>query len=328
MVEYILRENANAEENKKQYVTFKANGRIDFITFHPSYSYEEFIEGVTIKRDHELENNSCHYTRKDGFFKKICAKALFAGLNPNEKNFSKYDWERKEKWAEIFKRYKEKFQSSSKKEQDIFWANAPAFVLVIDEINRGDISKIFGELITLLEKDKRLGADNELTVKLPYTDDEFGVPQNIYIIGTMNTADRSIALLDVALRRRFGFEEMRPNLVQLREDFAVEKGGQNLLAKSIDKLEEINEKIKEDESLGKEKGIGHAFFYAVKNDDDVLAVWENEIFPLLDEYYYGEYNRLQNLMGEEVYSEKNGFVRDNKEIIKNWLNKEIDEREE
>ena len=202
--------------------------------------------------------------------------------------------------------------------------DVPSCLLLIDEINRGDISKILGELITLLEEDNRLGQKNELVVKLPCTEDLFGVPPNVYIIGTMNTADRSIALIDVALRRRFGFIELPPKLDRLKQDFD-NLPADNILYKSIDKLEKINDYIRLDETLGKEKEVGHSFLYSVEGGDDnaVLSVWINEIFPLLEEYYYGETGKLVEYFGKSgIYNEdRSQFTRDN-ETVEGWLNEE------
>ena len=312
------------EEQKQTDIKFdklKSEGKIDFITFHPSYSYEEFIEGITIK-DSSITQNLSPYTRKDGFFKELCTKALYGAINPNVQNYSKINTT----WRNIYEEYKLKILSNKTKEEiQEWWKNAPRFLLIIDEINRGDISKIFGELITLLESDKRIGQKNELIVKLPYTGNEFGVPPNVYIIGTMNTADRSIALIDVALRRRFGFWEMPPEFDQLRKDFE-DFDEDSLLGKSIKKLEDINMQIIKEQTLGKEKEIGHSFFYAVDGKDDsaVISVWLNEIFPLLEEYYYGESDSLTALINNgalvknEIYKEDKRFTR-NIEEIKRWI---------
>ncbi|MGE0793485.1 MAG: McrB family protein [Candidatus Woesearchaeota archaeon] len=310
---YILKKEILEEEQKtnKKFEELKNDGKIKFITFHPSYSYEEFIEGITIKD--KPENNSL-YERKDGFFKKFCADAL--------KNVLKKDKNMNFTWKELFKEYKKHIENKSKEDIKQMWKEADRFVLIIDEINRGDMSKIFGELITLLESDKRLGEDNAITTNLPISGDEFGIPPNVYLLGTMNTADRSIALIDVALRRRFGFVEMPPNLYQLESDFNKSDNFENsLLKKSINKLKEINQKIRADETLGKEKEIGHSFFYSLnnKNDDSLINIWIREIFPLLEEYYYGEKDKLKEVCGSVYLEEEFGFTKETNAIIK-WLN--------
>lgn len=160
------------------------------------------------------------------------------------------------------------------------------YILIIDEINRGNISKILGELITLLEPSKRKGEKEALEVKLPYSQEPFSVPKNLYIIGTMNTADRSIALLDTALRRRFEFIEMMPDSSRLSTDC----DGVDLQRL----LESINNRI--EFLLDRERTIGHAFLIDVKNLSDLKAVFKNKILPLLQEYFYDDYAKINAVL--------------------------------
>lgn len=162
------------------------------------------------------------------------------------------------------------------------------YILIIDEINRGNISKILGELITLLEPSKRKGNDEALEVKLPYSQEPFSVPNNLYIIGTMNTADRSIALLDTALRRRFEFIEMLPDSKEL----STNCDGINLQKL----LEAMNTRI--EFLLDRERSIGHAFFIGVTNLNDLQAVFKHKILPLLQEYFYDDYAKINAVLND------------------------------
>lgn len=170
------------------------------------------------------------------------------------------------------------------------------YVMIIDEINRGNVANIFGELISLIEDDKRLGASEELCAELPYSHDIFSVPKNVYIIGTMNTADRSVEALDSALRRRFTFKEMMPKAELVPEENNV---------RSI--FEIINQRI--EVLKDREHQIGHSYFMGVENEDDLKDVFYDKIIPLLQEYFYGDYEKIQLVLGE-------GFVKKESESVK------------
>ncbi len=214
--------------------------RVEFITFHQSFAYEDFVEGLKPSSDN---SGRIRYDVQDGAFKRICQRA--------------------------------------KEESD------KEYLLVIDEINRANIAKVFGELITLIEDDKRLGMEYELQAILPYSGKSFSVPQNLYLMGTMNTADRSIALLDMALRRRFTYIEVMPHTSLLPEIDDLSLGTL---------LERLNERIIV--LLDRDHQIGHSYFLNVESLADLRFVWEHRVVPLLQEYFYNDSERLKSVIGD------------------------------
>jgi len=223
----------------------------EFITFHQSFSYEDFVEGIKpIMKEGETDLG---YEIQSGVFKRLCNRAK---ADPDND-----------------------------------------YAIFIDEINRGNVSAIFGELITLIEKDKRAGAKNALEVQLPYSKEKFSVPINLHIYGTMNTADRSVEALDSALRRRFTFKELMPKSSLLSEitfnGFTLEEV-----------LTTINERI--EILVDRDHTIGHSYFLSVNTDDTMALslVFQDKIIPLLQEYFYHDYEKLALILGS-------GFVKEN-----------------
>ncbi|EAK1809027.1 McrB family protein [Campylobacter jejuni] len=377
---------------KKIFDEYVKNGQIVFTTFHQSYGYEEFVEGIKPIIDNDENSQEVKYDVKDGIFKELCDKSLknyiLSMQNENEIDLDKlifefanyinqdflnkgneFPLENKVSIKKILLNFKDEYRSFSlggsikspqsltidiikrdylnfknKKilsfkdikpkydSQSDYHGNAiyyfmfynklkefeniqnekfkikkeilKSYIIIIDEINRGNVSKIFGELITLIEPSKRIGEKEELKVTLPYSGKEFGVPKNVYIIGTMNTADRSITSLDTALRRRFEFIEMMPDVSKLSMDCE----GINLQ----ELLKAINTRI--EYLLDREKTIGHAFFISVENLEDLKKVFKNKITPLLQEYFYNDYALIDAVLN------KNGMLEisvENKDYLKN-----------
>ncbi|EAI2414657.1 restriction endonuclease [Campylobacter coli] len=398
----ILGENLESRDEKKaKFDEYVKNGQIVFTTFHQSYGYEEFVEGIKPNIDSEEGNfKDIEYKIKPGIFKKVCERALENEDNIKDFNFHidklkeivKEDGNDPEKYFKLpntkysiqyrgGKTFRIKFDDMSKNHKDypvsieniiklyktssineIYNSayvkailnylktqglkdyqekdekiNLP-YIIIIDEINRGNISKIFGELITLIEPSKRIGEKEELKVRLPYSGDEFGVPKNVYILGTMNTADRSITSLDTALRRRFEFIEMMPDPDLLKnvfickdvenpnkdEDYLGDDAKTEGFAEILQNiLISINKRI--EFLLDREKTIGHAFFMseAVKFNKDnwckpdeyeedwyvlsiskLKSIFQNKIIPLLQEYFYNDYALISAVLNDNGMIEK------------------------
>jgi len=185
--------------------------------------------------------------------------------------------------------------------QDVVLPPLP-YVLIIDEINRGNVSQIFGELITLIEDDKRLGKAEALEVTLPYSKEKFGVPPNLHIIGTMNTADRSVEALDTALRRRFSFEEMppKPALIAAEGKLKDRNGVINEI-NLVELLRIINKRI--EKLIDKDHQIGHSYFISVATIEDLKQAFQNKIIPLLQEYFFGDYGKIGLVLGKDFFEE-------------------------
>ena len=233
---------AKPSEIRSRYRELVEAGRIEFITFHQSYGYEEFVEGL---RPETGSDAGIRLVATDGVLKRIARRA-----RENE---------------------------------------GEAHVLVIDEINRANVSKVMGELITLLEEDKRQNAENEVAVTLPHSGERFTLPANLHLLGTMNTADRSIALLDTALRRRFQFVELAPAPALL--EAAAEATGVALPAV----LQAMNDRL--EWLLDRDHLIGHAWFMAARTKADVDEVMRRKIIPLLAEYFYEDWGKVRAVLG-------------------------------
>jgi len=248
--------------------------RVRSVTFHPSFSYEDFMEGLTAEA---TESGNVEYRYKDGVFKDFYRDALDAY------------------------------------EQTAPGETTPAYVLIIDEINRGNLSQIFGETITQLEPDKRLGEANQVAVSWSHSGEEVTLPPNLYLIGTMNTANQSIALVDAALRRRFSFHAFPPDPDVVIDNYEIFEGAsvdalasgsdptfETLLALSVHAVEVLNENLISNSDLNRGKRIGHTYLLGLDDTPQtVVDTWRFEILPLLEEYYFGDITRLRTELFDE-----------------------------
>ncbi|MFP4600646.1 MAG: McrB family protein, partial [Persicimonas sp.] len=272
--------------------------------FHQSYAYEEFVEGIRpVMTEGDEEDGDVRYRCEPGSFKSIALRAAAEGVQLREfaeeadpgAAASELTQDQR---IDLFKDFLVRGERS---EVTLNYEDAPDYVLVIDEINRGNISKILGELITLLEPSKRLTEKDQLIGKLPYSKERFAVPPNLHIIGTMNTADRSIALMDVALRRRFSFEEMLPDWRVIRDSLQASLPGEVYGGKDkfinlvIAVFENINARIRF--LYDDDHQLGHSYFMGLTGYKKLREAFLESVIPLLQEYFYGSWERVCLALG-------------------------------
>lgn len=365
-LDIIMGDNAptDYDEVVEEFKKLQKDGQVEFVTFHPNFGYENFVEGIFPDVDNTAE---MRYLKKPGVFKRICEEALknlsssqgdteyqveedfekrwrlfveevenhegpypFKTLNGTAFTLRTTDTDgsyvsyesgnghhiAKKRYLRVFKHLiatnnkepvRADINTSSLQTyiapvmRKLFTYNvgrasstevSKNYVLVIDEINRGNIPAIFGELITLIEPTKRIGASEALKLTLPLSNDEeeeqFGVPKNLYILGTMNTADKSVEALDAALRRRFSFLPKYPNPIH-------EKMGSIEGIDLSEMLRKMNKRIKV--LKGEDYQIGHSYFLNIKSQSALVSVFENKVIPLLQEYFYEDLGKIQMILG-------------------------------
>ena len=254
---------------KRQFEEYRDSGHIEMVTFHQNATYEDFIEGIRPVLTETDQAQAKDQTGANG------------QASPDRSSPRDIQYEMR---PGVFRRIAKRALEHPDQR----------YVLVIDEINRGNIPRIFGELITLIEDTKRKREEDEARVTLPGSQEEFSVPSNLYILGTMNTANRSIALLDTALRRRFTFEEMMPN----PSHKGVNKTDDNVDCGKL--LKAINRRIAV--LLDRDHQIGHTYFLGVDTTQALAKAFQHSIMPLLQEYFYDDWAKIQAVLND------NGFV--------------------
>ena len=263
---------------QNDYISKFENNDKFITTFHQSFSYEEFLEGIKPVMNFEDESGDIKYKIEEGVFKEACERAaVLAGF------------------TNLQKCIEASFEERNKAFNDAI-NDGRNVLLCIDEINRGNVASIFGDLISLIEINKRLGAEHEMKVILPYSKEEFGVPANLLIVGTMNTADRSIQLLDTALRRRFKFKELLPEYKVIETE----------QARTI--LQNINKRIRC--LLNKDYQIGHAYFIHANSMKEILSAMVNKVIPLLEEYFYNDSDKIRFVLNEDGKTDYTFYVMD------------------
>ena len=273
---------------------YVSQGRIEVTTFHQNYSYEDFVEGLKASVVKTEGGSAVAYAYERGILKRIAYRALHAWLTGAASEAAEMldaELELVRDWL------KNGTLPETETARRAVGGFAPPYVLIIDEINRGNVARIFGELITLVEGSKRARLEGEielgnqpLSATLPYTKESFILPPNLYIIGTMNTADRSLVGLDAALRRRFEFVELapQPELLKTIGDVGDQVDLKLLLAK-------LNARIVDAEK-STDHEIGHAYFLGVNTMEDLATVMARQVIPQLREYFFDQSDKIRTIL--------------------------------
>jgi 5-methylcytosine-specific restriction enzyme B len=269
----------------------------NIIIFHQEGTRKYTISKVRLSKLHQEIDNLDDVNNINDQFREIIggsnSSAYWAVLNAIRKSFKTSGRSKEERTYTL----EEKIQVVQKMKMDDYKnRNAPPYVLVIDEINRGNVSQIFGELITLIEQDKRAGMPEALEIILPYSREKFSVSPNLYIIGTMNTADRSVEALDTALRRRFSFQEMPPEPELIKTAGVLKETNGKIKDLDVVKLlETINNRL--EKLIDKDHRIGHSYFMHISTEAELKQAFKDKVIPLLEEYFFGDFGKIGLVLG-------------------------------